>query len=81
MKKSSRKWITLIEEIKQAREKFDGLEWQWCAIETHTKKIEHIKWGFNIHPKLLHYLEINLDLNDLESMCILSLKIMIVLWD
>jgi hypothetical protein len=63
------KSLTIGKEIQQARNKFEKLEWQRCALEAHNKLIEHGKGGFLLHPKPLFSLEFGLDSNDLHEKC------------
>jgi hypothetical protein len=61
--------LTIGKEVQQARNKFENLEWQRCALEAHNKVIEHGKGGFLLHPKPLFSLRVGLDSNDLHEEC------------
>ncbi len=56
--------LTIGLEVQQRRDKFDNLEWQWCALKAHTKVIEYGKRGFLVHPKPFFSLGVGLDFND-----------------
>ncbi len=51
-------FLTLAKEIEWARDKFDCLERQWCALKTHKKSIEHGKICFLVHAKPFFLLKI-----------------------
>jgi hypothetical protein len=63
------KYLIIDKEIQQARNKFENLKWQWCALEAHNKVIKHGKGGFLFHLKPLFFLRVGLDSNDLHEQC------------
>jgi hypothetical protein len=61
--------LTMGKKVQQARDKFENLEWQQCALKPHSKVIEIGKGGFLLHPKPLFSLRVCLDSNDLHEEC------------
>jgi hypothetical protein len=59
--------LTIGKEVQQARDKFDNLEWQCCALKAHNRVIEYGKKGFLVHPKPFFSLGVGLDSNDLSD--------------
>ncbi len=58
------KSLTLAKEVEPGRDKFDYLERQWCALETHNMSIEHGKRDCLVCPKPLFSFENGLDSNN-----------------
>lgn len=58
------KSATINKEVKEAREHFENLEQQLCALETHIRAIEHGKGGFLMNHKPLLSLGIGLNLDE-----------------
>ncbi len=61
--------LTMGKEVQQARNKFENLESQQCALEPHNKVIETRKKGFLLHPKPFFAFRVGLDSNDLHEEC------------
>jgi len=52
---SLEKNLTLAKEVDWARSKFDSLQQQQTALETHHNAIKHGLGGFSVHPKPLFF--------------------------
>ncbi len=52
---SLEKSLTLVKEVDWARSKFDSLQQQQIALETHHNAIKHGLGGFSVHPKPLFF--------------------------
>jgi len=59
--------MLLAKKVEWARSKFDNLQQQQIALETHHNVIEHGKGGFSIHPKPLFFFGGGLDSDDPNS--------------
>ncbi len=63
------KSLIIGKEVQQAKDQFENLEWQRCALKAHNTVIEHGKGGFLLHLKPLFSLKVGLDSNDLHEEC------------